>query len=310
VSLLLFQGLALLIVVATLLLMGRRDPARLITDYLLLAAASYIGEESCIGLYGLYRYNAQFVGFVHYVPLMIPVIWPLVILSARSVVEALFGEGRHALVALLVVFDASLIEVLSVRAGYWSWIYGGHLNVPLIGILGWGAFVYGACVGLGGRGPLRIPFTLLFSFLTTHGLLLAWWWGGMRFLPRTTSDAYLLFFALLAAAALVAVQRARATGRNLGVVVTAPRLLATSLFVVLFIRIAAADWRYWTHLSLVGMPYIYASLPLSARAKRLAAQREEERKQGGLRRSPVANVRVPNAAALLAELTAADKTEP
>ncbi|MDQ3033891.1 MAG: hypothetical protein M3Y87_15855 [Myxococcota bacterium] len=104
------------IVVATLVAVSRRTPWRaLLADYALLAGAGWIGEQTCISLYRFYAYDAAWDGRVGDVPILVPLIWPLVILSARDVATGLFpraeGLRRAAIVGAIVALDASLVEV-------------------------------------------------------------------------------------------------------------------------------------------------------------------------------------------------------
>ena len=56
----------------------------------LIFIASWIGEATSVYFYGFYSYSEQWWWRVADVPLLVPVIWPLVILSAREVVRALW----------------------------------------------------------------------------------------------------------------------------------------------------------------------------------------------------------------------------
>ena len=117
-----FELACVLIVIATLSLLLRRRPAReLLPMYGALAIAGLGGEASCVAWYRHYDYHAPWHLRLIGVPILVPLIWPLVILSAREVVTALWpavsGARRAALVGALVVFDASLVEVVAVRAG-------------------------------------------------------------------------------------------------------------------------------------------------------------------------------------------------
>src|SRR5438477_648524 len=99
------------VVVLTLALMARARPiAALAVEYAALAAAAWIGEEGCVALYGFYGYAAGWHGRIDRVPLLVPLIWPLVILSARDVVSSLWpalAGGRRAFaVGAVVAFDA------------------------------------------------------------------------------------------------------------------------------------------------------------------------------------------------------------
>ncbi|MFW5739377.1 MAG: hypothetical protein ACOC1F_03315, partial [Myxococcota bacterium] len=165
------------IVVLTLASMARRrNPREVLAEYGSLAVAGWVVEESCILAYRFYGYADVWTVRLHLVPLLVPLIWPLVILSARDFVQALWPGRRwlaHVLVGAVVAFDASLVEVVAVRAGLWSWAEPGHLNVPVIGMLGWGYFAVGASLALSLSSRWRYPAVLAFGLMTAHTLILA-----------------------------------------------------------------------------------------------------------------------------------------
>ena len=134
----LFEAACVFVIVVTLAMTARARPARgLLADYFVLAAAGWVAEQSCIQAYRFYSYAEAWSIHVGDVPLLVPLIWPLVILSARDVVSSLWPGARRwspLLVGAVVAFDASLVEVVAVRAGLWSWTEPGHLGVPVIGI--------------------------------------------------------------------------------------------------------------------------------------------------------------------------------
>lgn len=172
----------------------------------LLAAASWLGEDSVIRAYHFYRYADGWWLFIDQVPLAICVIWPIVIDSAGRVAVYICtnapphgGSGgppalprwRVPLVgAALVLADASLIEPVAVRAGLWSWSEPGMFAVPPIGILGWALFAFAAFVLLGPHGhepdahapslKLTDITAVLIAPAATHLMLLAAWWGALR----------------------------------------------------------------------------------------------------------------------------------
>ena len=136
-----FQPLCLLTLVIAVAVMARlqaRTLGAFFTAYAVLGLAAFIGEDTCIRLYRFYAYAPGWWLRVDQVPLLVPLIWPLVVLSADEVGRALGVPRRWAPVWALgcVTVDASLVEVVAVRAGYWSWAERGHLDVPLLGILG------------------------------------------------------------------------------------------------------------------------------------------------------------------------------
>ncbi len=90
-----FQAACAVIIVLTLAAMARRVPwGTLLRDYFALALAGYLGEQSCIVLYHYYRYSTAWSLRVGDVPLLVPLIWPLVVMSASTewpVVSFVFG---------------------------------------------------------------------------------------------------------------------------------------------------------------------------------------------------------------------------
>lgn len=260
----LFQAACVVVVIVTLLVMVRARPAAdVLVEYAALAVSGFIGEETCISFYGFYEYAPGWHLRVHHVPLLIPLIWPLVILSARDVVRSLLpalGVGSRALaVAVAVVLDATLMEVLSVRAGLWSWAEPGLLGVPVIGLLGWGFFAAGVSLALDGarsRGA-RAAATIVLGPLVTHALILACWWGLFRYAWRSDLDGFgLAAHAAFALAVTVVVGRARRSGRGIDRSVWLPRVAATSLFVAVFLVTARPISGQGLVLGMTSLPYL------------------------------------------------------
>lgn len=269
----LFESLAAIVVVLTLVaFVFAKTEAHLLRSYVALALSSYIGEETCIRFYRYYLYQpnvfepSQWHFRLDMVPVLVPLIWPLVILSARQAIRALFPriEGvRLALaVALLVCFDASLVEVLAVRATYWNWANGGHLGVPLIGILGWGYFTFGAIYMIERADtPLRFLAVPVVSFASTHGLILASWWGLFRYLPhvpRHDTHAIGAVVVVSVVALAIAIERRR-RGLFIPLAVVLPRLIATALFFALLWLVARDQPVYWAHTACIAIPYFVAT---------------------------------------------------
>lgn len=248
------------VIALTLVIMSRRRPQReLLARYGELALAGYLGEQSSIALYRFYTYADGWHARLGDVPLLVPLIWPLVVLSAEevaaSMAPALSGARRAALVALIVVVDASMVEVIAVRAGLWSWAEAGHLGVPIIGILGWGCFAFGASVARGGA-LLRLVATLL----VMHALILATWWGLLRWTLRGelgSASAWAVLLIGLVLATLAA--KARARGDGIPLSVAGPRLAAAALFFALLAIVAPRDAPLWLHSAAVALPYLVAT---------------------------------------------------
>jgi hypothetical protein len=260
VSIAVFELACVVVVIATIAVMARtRDPRVLVLDYLALAVAGYLGEQSCISFYEFYSYARGWHVFVGSVPLLVPLIWPLVILSARDVARALSPKDASRLRVALLVFaivtlDASLVEVVAVRARLWSWAERGHLAVPLVGILGWGFFAFGVTL------PARRIVAMVTGLATTHAMILASWWGFFRWTAR--GELGLLGFAplgALAAAAVAFAIGARRAGRPMSPEVWIPRALAAGLFFVLLAVTAPRDGGLLAHTACVAVPYLLAT---------------------------------------------------
>jgi hypothetical protein len=180
------QATAAAIVLIYLLVKVWREPnaGQFLTRMALLAAAAWIAEDSVIAAYGFYSYNPHWSFFLHHVPLLIALIWPVVIHSAGDLAMAVLGR-RHRLVPLLagaIVFsDAALIEPVAVHAGLWTWHEPGPFGVPVIGVLGWALFA-GLCVACFCRPHPRLA--LLGAPLATHVLLLVSWWAALRWVSH------------------------------------------------------------------------------------------------------------------------------
>jgi hypothetical protein len=260
-----FELCCIAVVILTLVVMSRTTPRRrLLVEYATLAVAGYLGEESCIALYRFYAYAPGWHARIDHVPLLVPLIWPLVILSARDVIGCLApsaGRGQRAvLVGALVCLDASLVEVVAVRAGLWTWAEPGHLDVPLIGILGWGFFAAGAELALSWRSSWRHLALLLGAPAFTHLCLVASWWAALRWTLRGDlghgSLAGILVVGVLATAAAVGARRA---GHAIAPEVALPRVVAAGLFLTLLATTAPAEIALWLHVAAVAVPYLAAT---------------------------------------------------
>jgi len=264
--LVLFEVLSALIVALSLGAMARVHPWKpLLAEYALLAVASWVGEESCVGLYRFYAYSDAWHGHLHLVPVLVPLIWPVVILSARDVSRALWPNVGPWAAACLVAFDASLVEVIAVRAGLWHWAEPGHLGVPLIGILGWGYFALGALA------PKRRGLAVVAGPLVAHALIQLTWWGCFRWALRGELGHW--GFAILGAATLaflVGAMRARRRGTMMAPPVWLPRVIAALLFFALLVWTAPGDPWLWLHTAMIAVPYLVVT-EIRSRAAPLAA---------------------------------------
>ncbi len=234
-------------------------PAAL-ADILRIAAAAWVAEVSCIRLYGFYQYDAPWLLFLDVMPVLVALIWPFVILSAREVVHALGwvdGRGRpHPLAVMaVVIYDAALVEPIAVRTGLWSWNEPGLWSVPLIGIIGWGLFAACASALLDTRRPSLL---LLLAPLGTHALLLALWWGLFRWILRDelTPTAAV---ALSAAVAVVGAWWVRRSRRKAPLTTMVPRMAAAGLFFVLLFVAGGQDVDLVAYGLSFAIPYVMAT---------------------------------------------------
>ncbi len=256
VSFAVFESACVVVVLLTLSIMSRKYGARdVLVPYATLAIAGWVGEQTCIELYRFYSYARGWHVHVGYVPILVPLIWPLVILSARHIVDAVFPNvrARPLVVAAIVIVDASLVEVVAVRAGLWSWAEPGHLSVPVIGILGWGYFAAGAELALMRGKPW---LAVVVGPAVAHALILATWWGLFRWTIRGDLGLWSsVAVGLLGLAALLAVR-----GREkMPMATAAPRMIAAALFFTLLVTTAPRDPYLWAHVVSVAIPYLAAT---------------------------------------------------
>jgi hypothetical protein len=219
---------AIVLLWLSLALRRSSQPRRLLLAYVFVLVTAWASEETCIRLYGFYAYSPDWSVFVGHVPLMVAIIWPVVVLSAHSLVRAALRGGSPWLPLVggaVVLSDAALIEPVCVHAGLWRWTHPGLFEVPPVGVLGWALYAGLAMIALerihrgrpwGLAGALCIP--------GTHALLLLIWWGGLRWVEASiptwpaVATAWLLgsavALALLRWAPRLAVPRALALDRT------------------------------------------------------------------------------------------------
>ncbi len=157
-------------------------PSTFLRRLVLLSGAAWLGESTCISLYGYYAYEpAPWSLWLGQVPLFIPLIWPSVVVSADDIARHVAPRARLPVAATLVLLDASLMEPIAVRAGLWRWSADGLFEVPVIGIFGWSFFAL-ACLALfqaldRSRSPALMDTAVLFvGPAFTHLALVATWW--------------------------------------------------------------------------------------------------------------------------------------
>jgi hypothetical protein len=220
--------------------------------------AAWLGEASAIWFYGFYRYSDAWWWKVGGVPLLIPLIWPPIILSGRAVIRALWpnlGSREPWAVGAIVFFDAAMIEAIAVRCGLWSWAEPGYLGVPLIGVVGWGVFA-AAVAHLERPGTCaRRRWEILAAPVPLHlGLLLSWW----LFLRWVWRGDWFILFLLIVVAFTVVAWRVRGA-RRMGMDIASVRLLAAGIFVLLLVFAHPGAGRVWLHIALTSIPYALAT---------------------------------------------------
>lgn len=218
----------------------------------LIGLAGWLAEDLCIRLFDFYGYAGGWTVRLDRVPLLIGVIWPFVILSARDVARALFGDsGWLPLQAgLLILFDAALVEPVAVSAGLWRWSEGALFGVPLIGLFGWGLF--GAlCLALLRWRAWTVP---LLAPPIANALLSAAWWTSFKWGPRQEMPAAapLVIAAAAGAIFLYASRRRRA---SLPFSIALPRAAAAVLFFFLAARHGSAP--LWSYAAVLALPWLF-----------------------------------------------------
>ena len=253
----------------------------LLAQVALLALAAWVGEATCIAAYRFYGYQSGWWLRLAGVPLLVPVIWPLVVLQSRNMVHALWpGRWWSPLaVGAMVAFDGSLVEVVAVRAGLWHWSEQGLLEVPLAGILGWGFFGVGAALVLDRAGdrPSRLLLLPIIAPVVTHLLILVSWWGLLRWTMRGDLGVAGTIGAL-AVSLLISLAVWRARPRRVLPMEALPTIPAVVFFLTLLILNGAGSWQLWAHFVLVSLPHLI-SLGLQPQRNRLGGSPERSQSQ-------------------------------
>jgi hypothetical protein len=241
------------------LLRARAPGARQwLADAPLIFLAALIGEDSCIRLYGLYAYAPGWHFVLDQVPLLIPIIWIFVVLSARDVAQLLGGPLAPVGFAL-IWFDASLIEPCATSSGLWTWSEPGPFGVPLIGTLGWACFGASMLFWLDRlRGPARW-LAIVLGPLTMHALLLLLWWGALRWVGRSAPQPeWIAGVAWLVTVLLAAVLFASGRGQRVSLPLILPRLGPAAFFFAL-LATHAAGVALWAYAAAFSLPWLIAT---------------------------------------------------
>jgi len=223
----------------------------------LIFLSAWAGEASSIHLYGFYGYADGWWPRVGGVPLLVAAIWPMVILSGRDVIRALWPEAKGALpllVGALVFIDAAMVEVVAVRCGLWSWTEPGYLGVPLIGVIGWALFGFAATLIIENTRGRQRWLLLLGAPALLHMLLVGSWWTLFRWVGR--GDWFALFVAIILLATFVALRR---RPYQMPLNVASVRMIAGGIFVGLLLFAEPTAGRLWLHVGLTSIPYALAT---------------------------------------------------
>lgn len=251
-----FQLVCLIFLPIAYVVQARNDRETLTLAPLIFLAA-WLGEASSIYLYGFYAYPDHWWWRVGGVPLLIPVIWPIVVLSGRNVIRALWPDakgGLPLLVGLLVFIDAAMVEVVAVRCGLWGWTEPGYLDVPLIGVVGWAFFGFAAALIIENTRGWQRLLLLVGAPALLHVLLVGSWWALFRWVGR--GDWFVLFVLIILAAVFVVLRR---RPRRIPLAVAGVRMIAAGIFIGLLIFVEPTAWRVWLHIGLTSIPYALAT---------------------------------------------------
>ncbi|MBL4848645.1 MAG: carotenoid biosynthesis protein [Planctomycetes bacterium] len=250
----------------------------------LLALAAWIGELSCVRLYGFYRYTLPSEGgpwrlWLDVVPLVVVLTWPVVIHSAWELARSMATRSSQARVVLLcaltVLADASLIEPIAVAVGLWTWSVPGPFSVPPVGVLGWGLFAALAALGLEalerarieGSTPWRGALLLIGAGLAVHVLLLAVWWGGLRYAPAPSEALALALVGLLSLVALALLARGPRADRA----ALWRRAPGACFFFCLLAWGVRSPW-LWAWAGALALPYLVIAIRASSEPNEPVAQ--------------------------------------
>jgi hypothetical protein len=238
------------------------DRVRLLVVIALIFVGSWLAENTSIRRYEFYAYPDTWWAKLDEMPLLVSAIWPIVVLTAREVIDALFpglsGLKRAAAVAAIVFVDSSLVESVAVATELWTWREGGYLGVPLIGLVGWSAFAFSMTLMIERyekrtMSTWRTFLSPLAALGLTHILLVLTWWAFFRHVLREELPAFLPWVVLALSACGAIFLRSRP--HRIPVDVALPRIAATSVFVAL-LAIYGREPGLFVHFGAVALPYL------------------------------------------------------
>ena len=242
----LFQLTALGIVIIYLLHWNFRegDSGSFLIKFVTISFASWIVEETSIRLYHFYQYSPDWNLFLGHVPILVVLIWPLVIHSGWELAYQLVGGDKrhvHLIAALIIWIDASLVETISFKAGFWSWNSAGIFGVPLIGIFGWVYFSSLSILILRLKRVrtaeiAKIFFILIFAVCGTHVLIVATWWLIFRWILFPINPVFIIALAWFVSILLIYVIHRKNVGVNVDSKILIIRVPPVVLFFILYLK--------------------------------------------------------------------------
>jgi len=242
----LFQITAFCIVFIYLLqwFVRENDPGSFFLKFTAISAASWIVEETSIRTYHFYQYSPDWNLFAGHVPILVILVWPVVIHSGWELAYQLMKENKrhvHLVAALIIWIDASLIETISVKAGFWSWNAPGIFGVPLIGIFGWAYFSFLSILLLSLKrvrkaGIAKIFFILVITVCGTHVLIVATWWFIFRWILFPINTVFITALAWFITTLLIYLIHRKNLGINVDSKILLIRFPPAILFLVFYLK--------------------------------------------------------------------------
>ena len=201
-------------------------------------------EETSIRTYHFYQYSPDWNLFAGHVPILVILVWPVVIHSGWELASQLMKENKrhvHLVAALIIWIDASLIETISVKAGFWSWNAPGIFGVPLIGIFGWAYFSFLSILLLSLKrvrkaGIAKIFFILVITVCGTHVLIVATWWFIFRWILFPINTVFITALAWFITTLLIYLIHRKNLGINVDSKILLIRFPPAILFLVFYLK--------------------------------------------------------------------------
>lgn len=217
--------------------------------------AAWLGEATSIDIYGFYQYENFWWFKIARVPLLVPLIWPIVILTGREVVISLFPDQKKfwpLMVGIIVFFDASTVEIAAVSCGLWSWNVPGYLQVPFMGVTGWAIFAFVVAYFIDRFDEGKRWLLVAVAPIALHVMMVVSWWVLFRWLLR--GDWFWFYgISILAVAFVLLVVRA---SRKIPGPIVCVRIMAAGMFIALVISDQPGNSQVWLHMVLLIVPYL------------------------------------------------------